>query len=168
MPTLAASQHLLTYKERSFYETNALFVDSTFFDVFTYHFTNGNAANVLSPAWCIVLQKPVADKLFGAEDPIGKSIVIDDSYGKNNFTVTGVVAESLGKTHINANIFIKMNPAGIGADLLQNNHWAINNFTNSYVRLNPHVDPAQLEKKFPALLETSARPTLCTFRSPTT
>ena len=153
IPTLGSSQHLLTYQNRSFYETDALFVDSTFFDVFTYHFTNGNPAGVLSPANCVVLKKSVSDKLFGSEDPIGKTIVINDGYGKNNFTVTGVVDESLGKSHLRTNLFIKMNPAGVGADLLENTHWAINNFTWSYVKLQPHIDPLQLEKKLPALLE---------------
>ena len=52
---------------------DAVFVDSTFFDVFTYHFTNGNATNVLTEPYSIVLLKPVADKLFGKEDPVGKS-----------------------------------------------------------------------------------------------
>jgi len=153
IPTLGASQHLVAYKDRSFYETDALFVDSTFFEVFTYHFTNGSSAGVLSPANCVVLKKTVADKLFGSEDPVGKTIVIDDAYGKNNLTVTGVVDESLGKSHLQANIYIKMNPNGLGGDLLQNSHWAINNFTWSYVKLQPHVDPRQLEKKFPAMLE---------------
>ncbi|HEY4337856.1 MAG TPA: FtsX-like permease family protein, partial [Puia sp.] len=44
-------------------------------------------------------------------------------------------------------------PGGIGDDLLQNNHWAIHNFAYSYVKLQPHVDPAQLEKKLPAMLQ---------------
>jgi len=153
IPTLGVSLHLLTYKDRSFYESDAFFVDSTFFDVFTYHFTSGNAHNVLAPANSIVLKKAVADKLFGAEDPVGKAIVIDDGYGKNIFTVTGVVDESLGKSHLQASLFIKMNPVGLGGDLLQNSHWAINNFTLSYVKLKPRVDLVQLRKKFPSLLE---------------
>ena len=153
IPTLGVSQHLLNYQNRSFYETDALFVDSTFFDVFTYHFTNGSAHNVLSLTNSIVIKKAVADKLFGAEDPVGKAIVIDDGYGKNIFTVTGVVDESLGKSHLQANLFIKMNPGGLGGDLLENSHWAVNNFTWSYIKLKPHTDLAQLEKKFPALLE---------------
>jgi putative ABC transport system permease protein len=153
IPTLGSSEHLLIYRNRSFYENDALFVDSTFFDVFTYHFTNGNPAGVFSMANSIVIKKPIANKLFGSEDPIGKTIVINDGYGRNNFTVTGVVDESLGKSHLQANIFMKMNPGGIGSDLLTNSHWAINNFTWSYVKLQPHTDPLQLQKKLPAMLE---------------
>ena len=72
--SLGARQHLLRYKEKSIYEKDAVFVDSTFFDVFTYHFTNGNAKNALNEPYSIVLLKPVADKLFGKEDPVGKLI----------------------------------------------------------------------------------------------
>src|SRR5215831_7568953 len=68
----SVSQHLLSYKEKSIYEKQAAYVDSTFFDVFTYHFTNGNAKNVLSEPFSVVLLQPTADKLFGAEDPVGK------------------------------------------------------------------------------------------------
>src|ERR1700760_794852 len=40
---LGAKQHLLRYKEKSFYETGALYVDSTFFDIFNYNFVEGKA-----------------------------------------------------------------------------------------------------------------------------
>src|ERR1700733_14055207 len=41
---LGAKQHLLRYKEKSFYETGAFYVDSTFFDIFSYNFVEGHAA----------------------------------------------------------------------------------------------------------------------------
>jgi putative ABC transport system permease protein len=130
-----------------------MFVDSTFFDVFTCHFTNGNPAEALLPPNSVVLKKPVADKLFGAEDPIGKVILLHDANGKYNLTVTGVVDESLGKSHLQANLYIRMNPNGLGGDILSNTHWAINNFAWGYIKLRPGTDPGQLERQFPALLE---------------
>ncbi len=60
-----ADQHLLKYKENSFYEQQTLFVDSTFFDLFTYHFLRGNPARALNEPYSIVLLKTTADKLFG-------------------------------------------------------------------------------------------------------
>ncbi|MGI8636664.1 MAG: ABC transporter permease, partial [Segetibacter sp.] len=149
---MTAKQHLLRYKEKSFYEKKALFVDSTFFDVFTHHFTAGSEQKALAEPYTIVLLKPVADKLFGSEDPAGKIIEIDDSYGKHNFTVTGVVDESLGKSHIESSLFISMNSGGIGDYVRQSNAWAGNNFVNSYVKLRPGTDAASLEKKLPAFL----------------
>jgi putative ABC transport system permease protein len=150
--SLGAKQHLLRYKEKSFYENDAVFVDSTFFDVFTYHFTNGNSIKVLNEPYSVVLLKQVADKLFGNEDPVNKVIEINNGYGKHDFKVTGVVDESLGKTHIKANIFITMNSGGIGEYVLQNHSWAGNNFANEYIKLNTGSNVAALEKKLPAFL----------------
>jgi putative ABC transport system permease protein len=152
VPTIGISKHLLTYKEKSFYEKDAVYVDSTFFDMFTYHFTNGSANKALTEPFSIVLLKPVADKLFGAEDPINKTISINDGYGKRNFKVTGVIDNSLGKTHIEANLFITMNSGGIGTYVLKNSMWAGNNFTSSYLKLRPGASAALLEKKLPAFL----------------
>jgi putative ABC transport system permease protein len=150
---IGVSQHLLRYKEKSFYEKEAIFVDSTFFDVFTYHFTNGNPAKALAEPYSIVLLESTADKLFDpGDDPVGKTIEIDNSYGKHDFKVTGVVNESLGKSHIHANMFITMNSGGIGEYVTGNNSWAGNNFTSSYVKLHPKAVAAALEKKLPAFL----------------
>jgi putative ABC transport system permease protein len=147
-----AGKHLLRYQNRSIYETGVVYVDSTFFDVFTYHFTNGNAKNVLSEPYSLVLLKSTADKLFGSEDAVGKVIEIDDNNGKNNFKVTGVVDESLGKSHIQANMFITMNSGGMGEFVRQNTMWAGNNFAYSYIKLHPNADADALERKLPAFL----------------
>ena len=149
---LGSSQHLLRYKEKAIYEKNAAYVDSTFFDVFTYHFIYGVEKNVLSEPYTIVLLKPTAKSLFGNENPVGKVIEIDDDNGKNNFKVTGVVDESLGKSNIHANIFVTMNSGGIGGYVRQNDSWAGNNFTNSFIKLRPNADAVALEKKLPAFL----------------
>jgi putative ABC transport system permease protein len=152
IPTLGAEEHLLAYKDKMFYEKDALLVDSTFFDVFNFHFSAGTAAHVLSQTNSIVLSRPAATKLFGEESPIGKPITIQDSWGKNIFTVTGVVDESLVKSSIHANLFIKMNPQGFGGSMLKNNTWSGNNFTYSYVKLIPGSSSEALEKKLPAFL----------------
>ncbi len=150
--TINVNQHLLRYKEKSLYEKDAFFVDSTFFDVFTYHFTNGNSVKALTEPYSIVLLKPTAEKLFGNEDAVGKIVEIDNAYGKHDFKVSGVVDESLGKSHIHANLFITMNSGGIGQYVQQSTAWAGNNFVNSYVKLRPNTVAALLEKQLPAFL----------------
>ena len=120
---LGAKQHLLRYKEKSFYEHDAVYVDSTFFTMFNYHFVNGVSSNkILAEPYSVVLLKPVSDKLFGNEDPVGKVISIDNAYGKHDFKVTGVVDESLGKTQIHPNLFITMNSGGLGQYVRNKHH----------------------------------------------
>jgi putative ABC transport system permease protein len=84
--------------------------------------------------------------------PIDKVIEINNAYGKSEFKVTGVVDESLGKTHIHAKMFIAMNSGGIGDYVRKNNTWAGNNFVATYVKLNGNSSAAELEKKLPAFL----------------
>eukprot|EP01037_Dinobryon_pediforme_P003770 gene3770-3817_t len=91
---LGAKEHLLRYKEQSFYENEAYYVDSTFFDVFSYHFIEGHAPHALDEPYSIVLLKKTSDKLFGSQPALGKLININDAYGKHDFKVTGVVDET--------------------------------------------------------------------------
>lgn len=147
-----AKQHLLRYKEKSFYQQDAVYVDSTFFDVFNFHFVSGNANKVLSEPYSIVLLKPVADKLFGNEDAVGKMISIDNSFGKHDFKVMGVIDESAGRSHIHASMFMAMNSGGLGEYVRRNTAWAGNNFLYAYVKLRPNASAAALEKKLPDFL----------------
>jgi len=150
--TIGIKQHLLRYKEKSIYEKEASFVDSTFFDVFTYHFIQGSSVKALTEPYSVVLSASTATKLFDQEDPVGKMIEIDNAYGKHDFKITGVVDESLGKSHLHTNMFITMNSGGIGEYVRGNDSWAGNNFTSSYVKLNPNANAAALEKKLPGFL----------------
>lgn len=152
IPTLGIKEHLVNYKEKAFYQKDAIMVDSTFFTMFTYHFTNGSPVNALTDINSIVLLKSVADKLFGTADPIGKVITMDDADGKNVFKVTGVVDESAGKSQISANMFIRLNKNGYGGGILTNNSWAGNNFTQTFVKLRADANVNTLEKKLPAFL----------------
>ena len=145
---------LLKYNDRSFHESGLVYVDSTFFDVLSYHFVYGkNTPDILAQPFSIVLSKSTAIKLFGNRNPIGKVIIIDNNFGKQNFKVNGVVDESLGKTHIKANIFVTMRSGGFGQYLINNSQWAGNNNMCSYIKRRPGTDPAAFEKKLPAFLD---------------
>ena len=150
--TLGATKNLLTYKEKHFYQEGAFYVDSTFFNIFNCHFIYGNPAVAVKSPYSVVLLQDVAEKLFGKEDPLGKTITIENSYGKDDFKVMGVVDESAGKSQIRASLFMNMNSSGMGGYTYNNQAWAGNNYTYSYVKLRSDANPAALEKKLPAFL----------------
>jgi putative ABC transport system permease protein len=151
VPFLGIDKHLLKYKNTSVYETSPFYVDSTFFDVFSYHFVAGNRDALMKP-YSVVLLKPTADKLFGNTNPLGKVIIMDNVQGITDFTVTGVVDESLGKSHLHANIFLTMNSGGNGDYTMHNQSWTNNNYIASYIKLRPKTNAGLLEKKFPAFV----------------
>jgi putative ABC transport system permease protein len=155
--SLGAREHLLRYQDKSFYEKDGLYADPDFFRVFTYHFVAGNGAGVLSDPYTVVLLQSAAGKLFGNENPVGKVIEIDNAYGKHNFTVTGVVDESLGKSHIPGNLFMSMNSGGLGDFVSHSTDFAGSLFVASYLKLSPAANAAALEKKLPAFLNQYAR-----------
>ncbi len=69
--------------------TNCYFVDSAFFDIFDFKLIQGDPKTVLDNPTNIVVTQEFARKLWGDEDPMGKSIVfnVDD----DPFVVTGVM-----------------------------------------------------------------------------
>ena len=147
-----APKTLLTYKEKSFYEKDLVYVDSTFFDIFNYHFANGTPVKCLNEPYTVVLVKPVAVKLFGNEDPVGKVISLNNGFGKHDFKVNGVIDESAGKTSIKGSIFVAMNSGGMGDYTMKDQDWGGNNFTYSFVRLRAGASAALLESKLPSFL----------------
>jgi putative ABC transport system permease protein len=153
VPTLGVTKNLLQYKEKSFYQDDAVYADSTFFDIFNYHFLYGHPANALQESYSIVLTEPVSEKLFGKEDPVGKTISIENNYGKHNFKVMGVVDQSFGKTLVKASFFITMNSGGMGEYTANNKAWAGNNYTQSFVKLRSDANVNALDQKLPAFLE---------------
>ncbi|MGF6848989.1 putative ABC transport system permease protein [Chitinophaga sp. W3I9] len=145
-------ESLLTYHENAYYAKDMVYVDSTFFDVFDYHFVNGNAINALAEPNVVVLLKTTADKIFPHESPVGKIIQIENAEGRKDYKVTAVVDESLGLSHIRASLFITMNSGGIGGDVKTDDDWGGHNFVHSYVRLYPNAKVTSLQKKIPEFL----------------
>jgi putative ABC transport system permease protein len=80
-----------------YYEDNFLFVDSTFFDVFSFNLVKGNKNEVLNKPHSLVISQKIAKKYFGDEDPIGKEFKLNNEY---DYIVTGVVKDNVGKSHI--------------------------------------------------------------------
>ncbi|TDW96918.1 ABC transporter permease [Dinghuibacter silviterrae] len=156
IPYIGASTQLLHYGQKVIAEKSAALVDSTFFDVFTYHFQEGNAATALSRPFSAVLTRSLSDRLFGTEDPVGKTITIENIYGKTDYIVRAIIDESLGKSVINPQIVVNLTGSPLGNDALTSTTWTRNNYLNSFVRLRPDADPGVLEQKLPALVNRIA------------
>jgi putative ABC transport system permease protein len=154
-PTL--DKMLLKYEHgnnsKQFYETNGYYVDSTFFQIFTYDFKYGNALTSLNEPNSVVISESVAQKMFGNENPVGKPINIGMPYGTFNYTVKGVFKDALLKSHIPAHFFLSMRNGDIGTWVEQQTNWATNNIFFTYVKLKEGSDPKSFGKKLQAFID---------------
>ncbi len=109
-------------------------VDSNFFQMFSFPFIKGNGSSALQNMFSIVLTQQLAKKIFGSADPMGRIIRIDE---KDNFTVTGVVADLPNNTRFDFEFLVPW----AYKHYVNNddpNNWG-NNSTRTYVLLKPNA-----------------------------
>jgi len=150
---MGSERQILISDNKPFFESDGLWVDSTFFQMFDYAWLEGQAENALQEPYTIVLTKDVKEKIFGQEPALGKTIVMNNESGKSPFKITGVVDASANKSHIRGRYYIAMNSGGTGAFVRSSNAWAGQNFLYGYVQLHPDADASALAKKLPAFLQ---------------
>jgi putative ABC transport system permease protein len=88
---------LIKYGEKSFSDDKLFLVDPSFFDIFSFKFLKGDPGAALKNPFSAVLTEKTAQKYFGDEDPIGKSILVDN---RLLVKVTGVIENVPENSHI--------------------------------------------------------------------
>ncbi len=99
---------ILRQGNAGFMETVSI-VDSTFFYVFPFQMIYGNPHYALNDPHSAVLSQELAEKLFGRENPVGRSIMIKLSPGIDTvsvFTVSGVAARVPDNSSIRFSVLI--------------------------------------------------------------
>ncbi len=142
------NKYQATYKDKRVYLPQMFSVDTSFLRMFDFPLLKGDGTTALKSPNSIVLTESTARKLFGDEDPMGKTIY---HYAADTvlFKVTGIVANVPENSQLqfdaltSFNTFIK--PAW-------SNMWG-GNWLNTYFELAPNTDIAAMEKKFPAYLK---------------
>jgi len=84
---------------------SGLYTSTEFFDVFDFQLETGSEEGILDEPYTMVLSWETAEKFFGDENPIGKFIEIDSL---NSYKVTGVMAETKKKSHIQFEALISL------------------------------------------------------------
>jgi putative ABC transport system permease protein len=85
----------LTYNLKKV-SASARYVEPVFFEIFSFSFIKGDPKTALSETKSIILTESVARGLFGAEDPMGKTVFSDDNHP---LKVTGILKDIPDQTH---------------------------------------------------------------------
>lgn len=144
---LSASEYLVSYQNKHFYEEDARIADSTFFQIFNFPFLEGDPAKALKEPNNIAISKTLANKLFAEEPALGKMITITDDFGKTEFMVTGVFDNKQYRSHLKANYVTSIYTEGWGSMVHNFESWATQNFIYTYLRVSPGASKSELEEK---------------------
>ncbi len=140
---------LLRYGEQSYNEENLFVAEENLFRVFDFKLVNGNPAKALVNPFSILFSRPMAEKYFGKENPVGKTVRLDSQF---ELTVTGVFEPLPAQSHFHPRFLLSFStlsdPRVYGAEGLRTN-WSDNSF-NTYVLMANGADPQRMERAFPA------------------
>jgi len=162
MALIGEDKTLLQYKDgdvqKSFYETKGYMADPTFFELFTYHFIEGNSATALKNPNSIVLSEEIAKKFFGNEPALNKVIHVNsNTNGEFDFKVTGVYRPASKPSQIEATFFISIAGGNMDQFMKQQTDMVSNNMFNTFFLLKPDADAKKLEAKFPSFVDKYMR-----------
>lgn len=145
-------QHLLTYEDKTFYEKTGYLVDSTFFDMFSYPFAEGDANTALRSPSTVVLSSKVAHKIFGDDSALDKLVIINSGGSTDTFRIAGVLKPFTNRSQLDADFYMCMNSKGWGEYINNVTTWAGQNFIYSFIKVKPQTNVENLVAKFPDLL----------------
>lgn len=125
--------------EKLFEESTMAWADANFFDVFNFPLERGSLTTFSKPN-TLILTKAMAEKYFGDEDPIGKTLTL---YGDQVYEIVAIAQP------VPANSYLRFDFLGSFASLQLNDasiQWNNPNY-DTYLLLNPGSDVGSLQEK---------------------
>jgi len=140
----------IAFKQRRF-----LYADSSFLPLMGYAMVAGDAKTALSHPFNAVISEKYARMYFGNEDPIGKSLRLqDDDFVNELVKVTGVFKDLPQNTHLKFDVLFSYK------SLFPRGDWAVARYDHgwkrkdmyTFVSVRPGTDPKVLEAKLPQIV----------------
>lgn len=130
--------HILQYGDARL-KKNGYTVSEHFFDVFTWKFIRGTAATAITSPSSIVLTQSAAKAFFGKEDPINKTLKVDND---QNFKVTAIVADAPDNSTFKFDFIRLFDYSNMQRQMAEwgNSSWGV------FVQVTPGSSQALLEK----------------------
>lgn len=150
------SKEKLVCNKNIFFEKNVLFADKDIFNVFTFEFLLGNSSLVFKDNYSIVVSESKAQKYFGNNNPIGKTINYRGIY---DLVVTGVFKDLPNSSHFKADFIIPSYFLDMSSGSFTMNSssrpWGMNMFY-TYLLLRKDVNTQTLASHIKGIIATSS------------
>ncbi len=133
---------IIRYQDQAFKETDAFCAEPSFFDVFSFPLLAGDPETCLRDPNMLVLTRSLAQKYFGDEDPMGKTVEMLDQGEQEFFMVTGIMEDVPQNSHFRFEMLISMKTMYPEPNM----GWTWNNYA-TYLTLQEGVSQRLMEKK---------------------
>jgi putative ABC transport system permease protein len=143
---------LVRQGEKQFMNDIVGLADPTFFDIFSFPFVKGSRERALEENYFVVLTKKMAKKYFGSEDPIGKTLTLNNEL---DIQVTGVIEDVPPQSSLQFDCIVPY-MIRFAPDFKEPEHWG-GNPLETYVLLHKEVDHLEVEKKITSIVEKHAQ-----------
>lgn len=138
----------LSYNDNVLKCESAFRVDPSVFDVFDFKIVEGPKEGVLNEPGSIAITQTLARKIFGDENPIGKTIKLNQT---TDLHVTAVLADLPKNSHLQFDLLHSLVPGKNEDGLRQALETWQGIFCFSYLLLDNPVDPIDLNAKLQAI-----------------
>src|SRR5262249_28102591 len=123
------------------------------FDIFGLDWLAGDPKRALAEPSTVVLTQSAAAKYFGAENPIGQTLILE---GQWPLTVTGVIRDLPRHTHLSATAIASFDVGDKVLGFNYDGNWSFW-FYHTYVKLKPAAHIDSLESRFPQFVASHRR-----------
>ena len=140
---------LIYYKDVKINDQKVFWVDQSFINLFPLEMVKGDPATAMRDPYTAVLSESQVNKYFSDEDPLGKSVILNEGL---HFMVTGVFKDLPENTHMDLDVLMSMSTGYEMGWAVEDGNWHAE-WVYNYILLKPGTDPADIEEKIPQLVE---------------
>jgi len=126
---------------RKFEEKGLFYAEPSFFQVFSFSLIEGDKETALVKPNGVIISKRIAQRYFGSESGMGKTIRINNT---DDLTVVGVLQDIPATSHLQFDFLLPMSSRERTDETIINNLWDNFNFY-TYVQLEDGIDAASVK-----------------------
>lgn len=132
------------------HEDGLVYMNQGMLEILDVPFVYGNPSRALTEPYSIVITRTKAEKYFGNEDPVGKSLIINNEPSRT-YTIGGVIEDFPPQSHLKFDFMMTLVHRGFWEGELDS--WCCSNY-NDYILVRPGTDIPLLEKKISSIIDT--------------
>jgi putative ABC transport system permease protein len=146
---------VISNKNSEFKETNFVYTENSFFQIFSYKLSQGTSENALIKPYSIVISEEISKKYFGNANPIGEYLRIN---GAHDFKITGLLKKVVGNSQLNFDFLASYSSLeNMG---LYSGAWGQFGVDHNFILLHEGASEAEFRKKLPQVINENVDPGL--------